>query len=91
LTATLYWISDSQPFATLKIDGDKYIWEWLVADPKGIMDRFFKTVFFCTSCGKRESDAIVAITADGTKYSISQLVNLFFNCHIILRKDKIMG
>lgn len=86
MTATLYWISDNQPFATLKVSGDNYIWEWLVADPKNIMDRFFKTAFFCTNCGERETDLVVAITPDGTKYSISQLVNLFFNCHIILRK-----
>tara|TARA_R110000751_G_scaffold68807_1_gene139959 strand:- start:155 stop:424 length:270 start_codon:yes stop_codon:yes gene_type:complete len=87
LTATLYWINDNQPFATLKMDNKGlYIWEWLIDDPKGIMDRFFKTAFFCTNCGEREKDTIMAISADGTKYSISQLVNLFFNCHIILRK-----
>ena len=63
-----------------------YIWEWLIADPKGVMDKFFKTTFFCTHCGQRESDEIIAYNDDGTKYSISQLVNLFFNCHIILRK-----
>lgn len=87
MTATLYWINDNQPFATLKMDNKGlYIWEWLIDDPKGIMDRFFKTAFFCTNCGEREKDTIMAISADGTKYSISQLVNLFFNCHIILRK-----
>ena len=87
MTATLYWISDNQPFATLKVNNEGlYIWEWLIDDPKGVMDRFFKTLFFCTNCGERETDAIVAISADRTKYSISQLVHLFFNCHIILRK-----
>ena len=87
MTATLYWISDNQPFATLSVNNEGlYIWEWLIDDPKGVMDRFFKTLFFCTNCGEREIDAIVAISADRTKYSISQLVNLFFNCHIILRK-----
>lgn len=89
MTATLYWISDSQPFATLKVDAQGlYIWEWLIADPKGVMDRFFKTIFFCTNCGQRETDSLVAVSADGTKYSISQLVNLFFNCHIILQQMK---
>ena len=92
MTATLYWISDSQPFATLKVNAEGlYIWEWLITDPRGVMDRFMKTTFFCTNCGQRETDSLVAISADGTKYSISQLHNLFFNCHIILRKDKIMG
>jgi len=87
LTAILYWISDNQPFANIKMDNKGlYIWEWLIDDPKGVMDRFFKTIFFCTKCGERETDAIVAVSADKTKYSISQLVNLFFNCHIILRK-----
>ena len=92
MTATLYWISDSQAFATLKVNAEGlYIWEWLITDPTGVMDRFFKTTFFCTNCGQRETDSLVAISADGTQYSISQLQNLFFNCHIILRKDKIMG
>ncbi len=87
--ATLYWISDNQPFATLKVNGEGlYIWEWLISDPKNVMDRFFKTVFFCTNCGERETDSLVAASADGTKYSISQLDNLFFNCHIILQQMK---
>jgi len=89
LTATLYWISDNQPFATLKVDAKGlYIWEWLIADPRGVMDRFMKTTFFCTNCGERETDSLVAHSADGTQYSISQLQNLFFNCHIILQQSK---
>lgn len=89
MTATLYWISDNQPFATLKVDAKGlYIWEWLIADPRGVMDRFMKTTFFCTNCGERETDSLVAHSADGTQYSISQLQNLFFNCHIILQQSK---
>ena len=89
MTATLYWISDGQRFATLKENAEGlYIWEWLIADPIGVMDRFFKTTFFCTNCGQRETDSLVAMCADGTKYSNAQLQNLFFNCHIILQQTK---
>ena len=87
--ATLYWIADNQPFATLKVSPEgTYIWEWLITDPKIIMDRFFKMTFFCTNCGERENDAIVAMVTDGTQYSLSQLQNLFFNCGIIIHKMK---
>jgi hypothetical protein len=87
--ATLYWIVDNQPFATLKVSHDGiYIWEWLITNPQGVMDRFFKTSFFCTNCGEKETDSLVAAVNTGTQYSISQLQNLFFNCGIIIHKMK---
>ena len=89
LSATLYWadMHDNSAFATVEELQGKYVWTWLIDDPKKVLEWFFR-LMFCTNCGQRGQDKIIAQTNDGAKYSISQLQNLFFNCGIIVHKMK---
>ena len=89
MTATLYWLNlhNNAPFATVEQLEGQYVWKWLIDDPKKVMEWFFR-LMFCTNCGERGNDTLLAQTEDGTKYSISQLQNLFFNCQIIVHKMK---
>jgi len=87
LTATIYWLNmhNNAPFATVEELEGQYVWKWLIDDPKKVLEWFFR-LMFCTNCGERGNDTLLAQTEDGTKYSISQLQNLFFNCQIVVRK-----
>lgn len=89
MTATLYWLNlhNNAPFATVEQLEGQYVWKWLIDDPKKVLEWFFR-LMFCTNCGERGNDTVLAQTEDGTKYSISQLQNLFFNCQIIVHKMK---
>ena len=89
MTATLYWLNlhNNAPFATVEQLEGQYVWKWLIDDPKKVLEWFFR-LMFCTNCGERGNDTLLAQTEDGTKYSISQLQNLFFNCQIIVHKMK---
>ena len=89
MTATLYWLNlhNNAPFATVEQLEGQYVWKWLIDDPKKVLEWFFR-LMFCTNCGERGNDTVLAQTEDGTKYSISQLQNLFFNCQIIFHKMK---
>ena len=81
MTATLYWLNlhNNAPFATVEQLEGQYVWKWLIDDPKKVLEWFFR-LMFCTNCGERGNDTVLAQTEDGTKYSISQLQNLLFNC-----------
>ena len=89
MTATIYWLNmhNNAPFATVEELEGQYVWKWLIDDPKKVLEWFFR-LMFCTNCGERGNDTLLAQTEDGTKYSISQLQNLFFNCQIIVHKMK---
>jgi|TARA_R110000824_G_scaffold6638_3_gene30698 hypothetical protein len=87
---TLYWANGmygNSAFATMELLEGQYIWKWLIDDPKKVLESFFR-LMFCTQCGEQGQDEIIAQTDDMTKYSISQLRNLFFNCGIVVRKSK---
>lgn len=87
MSATIYWLNmhNNAPFATVEQLEGQYVWKWLIDDPKKVLEWFFR-LMFCTKCGERGSDIYLAQTEDGTKYSISQLQNLFFNCQIVVHK-----
>jgi len=87
LTATLYWFNmhNNAPFATVEQLEGQYVWKWLIDDPKKVMEWFFR-LMFCTHCGERGTDIVMAQADDGSKYSISQLQNVFFNCQIVVHK-----
>ena len=87
MTATLYWLGmhNNAPFATVEQLEGQYVWKWLIDDPKKGMEWFFR-LMFCTHCGERGSDTLMAQADDGSKYTISQLQNVFFNCQIIVHK-----
>ena len=89
MTATLYWLNlhNNAPFATVEQLEGQYVWKWLIDDPKKVLEWFFR-LMICANCGERGNDTVLAQTEDGTKYSISQLQNLFFNCQIIVHKMK---
>lgn len=89
MTATLYWLgmNNNSAFATIGQVEGQYVWTWLIEDPKKVLEWFFR-LMFCTHCGNRGQDQIIAQSDDGTKYSISQLKNHFFNCGIVVRKMK---
>ena len=87
MTATLHWfgIHDNAPFATVEQVEGQYVWKWLIDEPKKVLEYFFR-LMFCTNCGHRHSDSVLAQANDGSKYTISQLQNVFFNCQIIVHK-----
>ncbi len=86
--ATLYWANGNGAFAHIDTTDDgKYVWKWLVSDPRPILEKVFAHLYFCTHCGQRQQDEIIATTDDGGEYSISLLQNVFFNCHFVLRHD----
>jgi|TARA_Y100000996_G_C22446433_1_gene611999 hypothetical protein len=87
-SATLSWANGNGQFAHIATTDDgKYIWKWLVADPRPVLEKVFAHLYFCTQCGHREQDEIMAVSEDGGQYPISQLANVFFNCHFVLRYD----
>ena len=76
---------NNAPFATVEQLEGQYVWKWLIDDPRKVMEWFFR-LMFCTHCAERGTDIVMAQADDGSKYSISQLQNVFFNCQIVVHK-----
>lgn len=87
MAAGLYWANGNNLFATIEPMEGIYVWRWMIDDPQTVMAYFFR-LMFCTICGEREHDVVIAKTDDGTEYRISELRNIFFNCGIIVSKSK---
>ena len=86
----IFWadgINEGQFASIEQLPDGIIVWRWYIDDTVKVYEAMFR-LYFCTNCGHRGDNSIIAKSADGTGYAISQLRNVFFNCGIILNKTK---